>query len=75
MPTHPLCVVLHYSDYASLKDSAPGVVIRTYTPGQRPREVMEQLLDCALVASTSLHGVIFAEAFGALILALSKTHL
>eukprot|EP00959_Pyramimonas_sp_CCMP1952_P176128 3680485-Pyramimonas_sp.AAC.3 len=28
------------------------------------REVLEQLMECGLVISTSLHGLIFAEAFG-----------
>jgi pyruvyltransferase len=28
-----------------------------------PREVVQQLMECGLVVSTSLHGLIFAEAY------------
>lgn len=65
-PAHAVCVVFHWTDLKShvARAAAPGFIVETCVVGQRSQEVMEQLLDCELVVSTSLHGLIFAEAFG-----------
>ncbi|KAK3281847.1 hypothetical protein CYMTET_10385 [Cymbomonas tetramitiformis] len=58
------CVVAHYNDYDAFKASRAYNLIETFTPGQRPRAVVDQLRQCSFVATTSLHGLIFAEALG-----------
>jgi len=65
-PKHAVCAVFHWTDLKSdvARAAAPGFIVETCVVGQRPHEVMEQLLDCELVVSTSLHGIIFSEAFG-----------
>ena len=74
-PVWPLCAVPHATDndlaYAS---KAAGVRVVTIT--RPPDEVVRDLLRCRAVASSSLHGLVFADAFGVPSLAyqVNRTH-
>jgi len=65
-PTYPIGIAAHYVDR---KD--PRVLALLAEDGvldlnvhQEPRAFMEQMAKCAVVVSSSLHGIIFAEALG-----------
>lgn len=71
-PKWKMCVVLHYDDEAKYRSMleeegrAAGLSkeIAFFTVADEPAKMLENLLDCALVVSSSLHGIIFAEVFG-----------
>ena len=68
-PRHPLCLVPHHADegrYFGELGTQPGAgrewsVRNVTTPFT---QMLEWVLECDLVVSSSLHGLIFAEAFG-----------
>jgi len=60
-----VCFVIHIVDRQYVKELCPFCVerlVNNYVP--RPREILEQLLGCQRVVSSSLHGIIFAHALG-----------
>jgi hypothetical protein len=65
-PTYPLGVVSHYVDrqHAAVKQLLliPGV--RDLDVRLEPAEFLAAMAECAAVASSSLHGLIFAESLG-----------
>jgi pyruvyltransferase len=65
-PVHPVGLVAHYLDRGQpilaemLRE--PGVV--DLDVGETPERFLARMADCAAVISTSLHGLVFAEALG-----------
>ncbi len=60
-PRYPYIIIPHYSEQSLFpKDLYPNVVY----PTESWDEVIEKITDSALVISSSLHGIIIAEAFG-----------
>jgi drug/metabolite transporter (DMT)-like permease len=64
-----MCVVLHHNDQGDMallqnEATALGVDAQFLTVDEPPTLMLEKLLDCELVVSSSLHGIIFSEAFG-----------
>lgn len=64
-PTHPLGLALHFSDRPRLMGlrRLPATV-RLIDMQQPVETVIDQILSCALLASTSLHGLIVSHAYG-----------
>lgn len=60
--THALGIVPHYSDAHLVKVDDPGVRVISVTDG--PEAFVRQLLSCDRIVSSSLHGIILAEAYG-----------
>lgn len=63
-PTIPILVILHYKDISKVKitdQNASLTIINALLPWH---EVVNMILDSNFVISTSLHGIIVAEAFG-----------
>lgn len=61
-PTHKYLIIPHYSElYLFPKEKYGETVVSPTLPWH---EVIEQILDSEFVISSSLHGVIIAEAFG-----------
>lgn len=52
----------HYRDIAFVKDVPPGIDV--ILPTSPPRTVVDRILRCEYIVSSSLHGLIVAEAFG-----------
>lgn len=59
-PTHRLGVVAHYADNTNYRDWADTVI----DPTRPVDEVIGQILSCHTIASSSLHGLIVAAAYG-----------
>ncbi len=60
-PSRDYIVIPHYSENHSFSKSEDSHVVYTTDPWY---EVIEKILDSKLVISSSLHGVVIAEAFG-----------
>ena len=59
---YPLGFIPHYADYEEfMKMNLKGKIINIFDP---PLEVIKQVCQCERVISSSLHGVIVAEAYG-----------
>ena len=70
-PTRKLCVIPHHKDIAILqKEVQSGKAPAEFSQKNvrkvqtKVEEMIEFILGCELVISSSLHGIIFAEAFG-----------
>ena len=73
-PKTDLCVILHHSDNKDLQQRkvilreaarrSDVKSFRIFGPQNNPTWMLEQILECKLVLSSSLHGIVFAEAFG-----------
>ena len=65
-PYRLVCVVPHHSDYDLVGQelSAVSQPVSLIFPNATWQNMLNMLLDCGLVLSSSLHGLIFAEAFG-----------
>jgi len=55
-------IILHYVDKAEIVIDDPGVVVLDIQ--SEPEEFFRRLAGCDRVVSSSLHGIIFAEAYG-----------
>lgn len=60
-PTYDYIVVVHYNDFAQIPKDPDGHVVYATEPWD---QVIQKILDSHFVISSSLHGVIVAEAFG-----------
>ena len=60
-PSHDYIVIPHYSETKAFPKSKGSHIVHAIDPWY---EVIEKILDSKLVISSSLHGVILAEAFG-----------
>lgn len=60
-PTYDYIVIVHYNDLSLFPKDAEGKIVHATEPWDK---VVAKILDSRLVISSSLHGVIVAEAFG-----------
>lgn len=60
-PKHPYIIVSHYEDVKFFKDNTNSNVVYSTEPWD---VVINKILDSEFVISSSLHGIVIAEAFG-----------
>lgn len=60
-PVYPYIVIPHYSEKALFPQTKEGNIVY---PTDNWKDVIEKILDSQFVISSSLHGIIIAEAFG-----------
>ncbi len=65
-PPRPICLVLHNNDKKINRTEFPSelIVENIWHSSLDYHEMLENIIECELVVSSSLHGIIVAEAFG-----------
>jgi glycosyltransferase involved in cell wall biosynthesis/predicted GH43/DUF377 family glycosyl hydrolase len=59
-----LCVIPHYKDHLTLEQQHPELADAFLSVDAMPLDFVKDMLGAELVVSSSLHGIIFAEALG-----------